>query len=359
MTLDRPDAARRLTFVHEPRKLPVVLSQEEVLRLIEAVTSVKYKAALGLAYGAGLRVSEVVSLKVSDIDSKRMLLRIERGKGGKTRHALLSPQLLELLRDWWRIARPSFWLFPGRDPTKLMTACQLGVVCVEAARKAGITKRVSPHTLRHSFATHLLENGVDIRIIQVLLGHAHLETTTLYAHVAANTISHVTSPLDRLTSLRTETPSRPRKSAAVMGRPALEVADIFRNHGPVWRRSQHRPCQSRPIESDVGDRELSHGGLGGHVARCEDCAREAVSYNSCRNRHCPKCQGAAAKRWLAEREAELLPVAYHHVVFTLPAAIGEIAYQNKAVVYDRCSKLPPKLSSRSPPIPNISERGSA
>ncbi|MGA8169802.1 MAG: site-specific integrase [Methylocystis sp.] len=203
VTLDRPDAARRLTFVHEPRKLPVVLSQEEVLRLIEAVTSVKYKAALGLAYGAGLRVSEVVSLKVSDIDSKRMLLRIERGKGGKTRHALLSPQLLELLRDWWRIARPSFWLFPGRDPTKSMTACQLGVVCVEAARKAGITKRVSPHTLRHSFATHLLENGVDIRIIQVLLGHAHLETTTLYAHVAANTISHVTSPLDRLTSLRT------------------------------------------------------------------------------------------------------------------------------------------------------------
>ncbi|MGA8170814.1 MAG: site-specific integrase [Methylocystis sp.] len=203
VTLDQPDTARRLTFVHEPRKLPVVLSQEEVLRLLEAVTSVKYKAALSLAYGAGLRVSEVVSLKVSDIDSKRMLLRIERGKGGKARHTLLSPQLLELLRDWWRIARPPVWLFPGRDPTKPMTTCQLGVVCVEAARKAGITKRVSLHTLRHSFATHLLENGVDIRIIQVLLGHAHLETTTLYAHVAANTIRDVTSPLDRLSPLRT------------------------------------------------------------------------------------------------------------------------------------------------------------
>ncbi len=204
VTLDRPDAAQRLTFVHEPRKLPVVLSQDEVLRLLESVTSVKYKAALSLAYGAGLRVSEVISLKVSDIDSKRMLLRIERGKGGKTRQAMLSPQLLELLRDWWRVARPPVWVFPGREPTKPMSACQLGVVCVEAARKAGIIKRVSPHTLRHSFATHLLESGVDIRVIQVLLGHAQLDTTTLYAHVAANTIREVTSPLDRLTPLRME-----------------------------------------------------------------------------------------------------------------------------------------------------------
>jgi site-specific recombinase XerD len=203
VTLDRPDAARRLTFVHEPRKLPVVLSQEEVLRLLEAVTSVKYKAALSLAYGAGLRVSEVISLKVSDIDSKRMLLRVEHGKGGKTRHALLSPQLLELLRDWWRIARPQVWLFPGQDPIKPMTKRQLGVICHEAAGKAGINKRVSLHTLRHSFATHLLESGVDIRVIQVLLGHACLETTALYAHVAANTIRDVMSPLDRLTSLKT------------------------------------------------------------------------------------------------------------------------------------------------------------
>jgi site-specific recombinase XerD len=202
VTLDRPDAARRLTFVHEPRRLPVVLSQEEVLRLLESVTSVKYKAALSLAYGAGLRVSEVLSLKVSDIDSKRMLLRIERGKGGKSRHAMLSPQLLELLRDWWRIARPRLWLFPGRDPIKPMTKRQLQVVCHDAARKAGIAKRVSLHTLRHSFATHLLESGVDIRVIQVLLGHACLETTALYAHVAVNTLRDVTSPLDRLNLLK-------------------------------------------------------------------------------------------------------------------------------------------------------------
>ncbi len=203
VTLDRPEAGRRLTFVHEPRKLPVVLSQEEVLRLLEAVTSVRYKAALSVAYGAGLRVSEVISLKVADIDSKRMLLRVEHGKGGKIRDALLSPQLLELLRDWWRIARPQVWLFPGQDPSKPMTKRQLGVVCHEAARKAGITKRVSLHTLRHSFATHLLESGVDIRIILVLLVHARLETTALYAHVAANTIRNVMSPLDRLTPLKT------------------------------------------------------------------------------------------------------------------------------------------------------------
>ena len=152
-TLDRPDAAQRLVLVRQSYKPPVVLSPEEVSRLLEAVTSVRYKAALSIAYGAGLRVSEIISLKVSDIDSKRMLLRVEHGKGGKTRHAMLSPQLLELLRDWWRIGRPKGWLFPGRDPIRPMTKRQLGVVCHAAARHAGIAKRVSLHTLRHSFAT--------------------------------------------------------------------------------------------------------------------------------------------------------------------------------------------------------------
>jgi site-specific recombinase XerD len=156
VTLGRADTARHLTFVHEPRKLPVVLSPEEVARLLEAAPGVKYKAALSVAYGAGLRVSEVVSLKVSDIDSKRMMLRVEQGKGGKDRHAMLSPQLLELLRDWWRIARPQVWLFPGLDPINPMSTRQLNRACHAAAQMAEIAKRVSPHTLRHSFATHLL-----------------------------------------------------------------------------------------------------------------------------------------------------------------------------------------------------------
>jgi site-specific recombinase XerD len=164
VTLERPDLVRHLTFVHEPRKLPIVLSPEEVARLLEAAPGVKYKAALSVAYGAGLRVSEVVSLKVSDIDSKRMMLRVERGKGDKDRHAMLSPHLLELLRDWWRIARPQVWLFPGLDPINPMSTRQLNRACHAAAHMAEITKRVTPHTLRHSFATHLLEQNIDIRV---------------------------------------------------------------------------------------------------------------------------------------------------------------------------------------------------
>ena len=202
VTLDRPEMARHLTFVREPRKMPMVLSPEEVARLLQAAPGPKYKAALSAAYGAGLRVSEVVALKVSDVDSKRMLLRIEQGKGQKDRFAMLSPQLLELLRDWYRIARPAVWLFPGRDPMLPMTTRQFNRAVHTAADMAEIKKRVTPHTLRHSFATHLLEQNIDIRVIQVLLGHAKLETTALYTRVATNTIRMVMSPLDRLTPIR-------------------------------------------------------------------------------------------------------------------------------------------------------------
>ena len=212
VTLDRPDLARRLTVVPYPRRIPTVLSVEEVTLLLQAASAPKYKAAFATAYGAGLRVSEVVALKVGDIDSERMLLRVERGKGGKDRHAMLSPQLLELLRAWWREGRrrslllPGGWLFPGRNPVEPLSARQLCRVVRAAAQAAGITKRVSPHTLRHSFATHLLEQGVDIRVIQTLLGHAKLDTTALYTRVASTTIRAVTSPLDRLASLIEEKP---------------------------------------------------------------------------------------------------------------------------------------------------------
>jgi len=172
VTLDRPDLTKHLSFIHEPRKAPVVLSPQEVARFLEAAPGIKYKAALSVAYGAGLRVSEVVSLKVSDIDSKRMMLRVEQGKGHKDRYAMLSPVLLELLRDWYRIARPQGWLFPGQNPVNPMTTRQLTRACQAAAQMAEITKRVTPHTLRHSFATHLLEQNIDVRVIQVLLGMA-------------------------------------------------------------------------------------------------------------------------------------------------------------------------------------------
>ena len=200
-TCNRPEMARHLTLVRQPQKLPVVLTLEEVARLIEAAPGPKYKAALGVAYGAGLRVSEVANLRVSDIDSERMVIRVEQGKGKKDRNAKLSPRLLELLREWWLVGRPTMWLFPGRDPLLPITSRQLHRVVSETADAIGIEKRVSPHTLRHSFATHLLEDGTDIRLIQVVLGHSKLDTTARYAHVASKVLREMVSPLDRLTSL--------------------------------------------------------------------------------------------------------------------------------------------------------------
>src|SRR6201998_3987226 len=209
-TLDRPETTRHLVFVYEPRKLPRVLSPEEVLRLLEAAPGPKHKAALSVAYGAGLRAMEGGGLKVCDIDSKRMMLRVAQGKGRKDRHAMLSPQLLELLRDWWRIAHPQVWMFPGRDRINPMTTRQLNRACHMAAERAGLPNWVAPHTLRHSFATHLLEQNIDIRVIQVLLGHAKLDTTRAYTQVATNLIREVISPLDRLTPLVPNTTEAPR-----------------------------------------------------------------------------------------------------------------------------------------------------
>jgi site-specific recombinase XerD len=201
VTLDRPETTRHLVFVFEPRKLPRVLPPEDVLRLLESAPNPKSKAALSVAYGAGLRAMEVVALKITDVDSQRMLIRVEQGKGRRDRFAMLSPQLLELLRDWYRIARPRLFLFPGRDKIGPMTPRQLNRICHMAAELAGLPAWVAPHTLRHSFATHLLEQHVDIRVIQVLLGHAKLDTTARYTQVATNIIREVMSPLDRLTPL--------------------------------------------------------------------------------------------------------------------------------------------------------------
>jgi site-specific recombinase XerD len=203
-TIDRPDLSRKLVRAAHPRNLPVVLSRDEVVRLLNATTTIKYQAALSVAYGAGLRVAEVAALKVTDVDSERMLLRVERGKGGRYRNAMLPADLLTLLREWWKVGRqqgvmrPQGWLFPGQDPVRPISTRHLHRVVVEAAERAEITKRVGPHTLRHSFATHLLEDGVDVRVIQVLLGHVKLETTALYTKVATRTVRAVISPLDRL-----------------------------------------------------------------------------------------------------------------------------------------------------------------
>jgi site-specific recombinase XerD len=201
-TVQKHELLAKMHPVRLERKLPIVLSRDEVARLIEAAASLKYQAALSVAYGAGLRASEVIALRIGDIDSQRMVLRVERGKGSKDRYAMLSPVLLERLRHWYRHARAQRkileggWLFPGQNPIDPLGARQLNRVVHAAATAAGIDKRVSMHTLRHSFATHLLEQKVDIRVIQVLLGHKKLETTARYTQVATEILSQVIGPLE-------------------------------------------------------------------------------------------------------------------------------------------------------------------
>lgn len=204
VTLGNPALMAKMKAVQEPRTLPVILSREEVARLLAAASNRKHQTALSVAYGTGLRAREIVALKVGDIDAERMTLRVEQGKGRKDRYAMLSPVLLERLRAWWRFARAQGkmldggWLFPGLDPIEPLSPRQLNRAVHAAALDAGIDKRVSMHTLRHSFATHLLEQKVDIRVIQVLLGHRKLSTTALYTQVATDILREVVSPLELL-----------------------------------------------------------------------------------------------------------------------------------------------------------------
>ena len=198
VTLGQDAVPERIAYARKPSKLPVVLSADEVVRFLEAIPSLKSRMALTTVYAAGLRVSEVVLLKIADIDSQRMVIRVEQGKGGKDRYVMLSPQLLRILRTYWRLARPKQWLFPGRDDERPLVPSVLHAACRSACAAAGLSKHVTVHTLRHTFATHLLESGADVRIIQVLLGHASISSTTRYTRVATKTISNTPSPLDRL-----------------------------------------------------------------------------------------------------------------------------------------------------------------
>ena len=204
VTLNRPDILRLTRRVPEPQRLPEILAPAEVFSLIDATEHPKYKALFATAYGAGLRLSELVSLKVNDIDSERMLIRVEQGKGSRDRQAMLSESLLEILRDWWRKGKalnlmlPGGWLFPSRNPVNPVSDRQVSRVFHQVAQRIGLEKKASMHSLRHAFATHLLESGADIRVIQVLLGHRKLETTARYCHVATRLLRAVTSPLDEI-----------------------------------------------------------------------------------------------------------------------------------------------------------------
>jgi integrase/recombinase XerD len=188
----------RIRLARREKKLPVVLSPDEITQFLQAVRSPKYRAILMTAYAAGLRVSEVTRLRVSDIDSRRMVIRVEQGKGRKDRYVMLSPRLLSLLRAYWREYRPSHWLFLGREANQPVSPTTVRQVCKEACLASGLTKRITPHTLRHSFATHLLEGGTDLRTIQVLLGHKSPASTARYTHVAVQGVQQTRSPLDSL-----------------------------------------------------------------------------------------------------------------------------------------------------------------
>jgi site-specific recombinase XerD len=209
-TLEMPWEAKDFPRARLEQKLPVVLAPEEVQTFFGHVAGVKYRAVLLTCYGAGLRISEAVAVKHFDIDNKRMLLRVEHGKGGKDRYAMLSPCLLEVLRAYFRILRPAKpWLFPSWRPHLHLSAGAVQTACREAWQRSGLSKSVTPHALRHAFATHLLENGVDSRVIQALLGHRRIDTTARYTAVSPATISATKSPLDLLLK---PAPGKPAKS---------------------------------------------------------------------------------------------------------------------------------------------------
>ena len=203
-TLKRRDiACEDLIFPKTPRRLPVVLSPEEVTRMIESAWNLTHRTILMILYGTGMRRSEVSMLKVSDIDSERMVIHIQQGKGSRDRDVPMTAKLLEALREYWRWKRPKIYLFPSteghRGVEEPISDKTVWHACKQAARRAGITKRIGPHTLRHSFATHLMEAGTDLRTIQLLMGHAHLEHTTLYLHLSHRHLHAAINPLDQLT----------------------------------------------------------------------------------------------------------------------------------------------------------------
>jgi site-specific recombinase XerD len=214
VTLEMPWTKEYFPYARRPHKLPVVLSYEEVLAFFDHIPSLKYRAALMVCYGAGLRISEAVALKISDIDSHRMLIRVDQGKGKKDRYTMLSPRLLEVLRRYWRVGRPQHYLFPSWRQQRHLCASSLQLACREAALRAGIRKRVTVHTLRHSFATHLLETGADIRIIQVLLGHSRIDTTARYTAVSPQLVAATVSPLDALEHQRKPAPAKSQRVKA-------------------------------------------------------------------------------------------------------------------------------------------------
>ena len=269
----------------------------------------------------------MAALKVRNIDNQRMVMRIEHGKGGKERYVILSEALLGILRNYWRLARPPLFLFPGRTSDTPIDTTVLHAACRSATAAAGLDKRVSVHVLRHMLRhpsagkrrQHPHHPGVarsrefvDDSALHARLHAAHWQ----YRQPVGSALAE-------------------RDAAGIVGdaRPAFELADVFRRHGETYAQlnAGHLGRVERRVTAAIA--ACRTAALGGHVERCDDCGLTRIAYNSCRNRHCPKCQGAARAKWLAAHQAELPPVPYFHVVFTLPPAVAEIAFQNKRTVY--------------------------
>ena len=324
-------------------------------------------------YSTGMRRAELCRLKVEDIDGGRMIIHIRQGKGGKDRDVPLDPKLRETLREYYRWMRPKTYLFPGTEngwrADKPITAKVLWEACREAAQRAGITKRVSPHLLRHSFATHLVENGADLPTVQALLGHADLRATSIYLHLSQRHLKAAGTPLDKIEMSSLDKVKRSRKlhpkrppADQRMKRPPFEVKPIsiravgksFIDKNRSWLNGLHLKVLSA-IE------RCRTAALGGHRDRCIRCGYQTTSYsyNSCRNRHCGKCQTNARDKWLAAQLQELLPVAYVHVVFTLPHQLAPLVFRNKRILYDLLFKASAATPYwRSLPIHSISVRRS-
>ena len=320
-TLGRTALLEGIPCPKQPKRLPVVLSREEVTRFLDAAVHFKSRVMLTLAYAAGLRVSEIVALRVDDIDSQRMVIRVRQAKGHKDRYVMLSPKLLELLRTYWKRTRPrpQAYLFTG--PTgKPLTIRTVIVICQRTLRRSGLAKRVTVHTLRHSFATHLLEAGVDLRTIQVMLGHRNLKTTAIYTAVSIERVTSVASPLDA--------PGADQNTEVNQSHP--EMGDVFRAVGAEFLRGTRTVLRNEQRQAIKDLAACRTAALGGHEEACDSCGHRRFAYNSCRNRHCPKCQASARARWLDARSAELLEVPYFHVVFTLPGELGPLALHNPA-----------------------------
>ena len=296
-------------------------------RFLDALQNPKHRAVLMTAYAGGLRLSEVARLRVEDIDSARMVIHVRQGKGHKDRDVMLSPRLLAVLREYWKTPPAhSRTSSPDATPTGRSARAPSRWSVSVPWQASGLSKHVHMHTLRHSFATHLLESGTDLRTIQVLLGHHSFSTTARYLHITTAALKSTRSPFDGL-----EAPSRRRDPA--MTRPRLEVAEVIRSCRDAFLQQYGAgltPEQRRALDDLTACRTAA---LGGHVLECPECGHQEVSYNSCGNRHCPKCQATAAARWLETQAADLLDTPYFHVVFTLPGALGPVALHNPREVY--------------------------